>query len=76
MTKPTHSIKDDVEDVADKLEEVAENAGRYARKVVDQAPSLSEGTATVANAFREDPVKYSLIALGVGVVVGLILNRR
>ena len=77
MTGKTHVAKDDIkEDKKDGLEAVAESAGRYARKVLEQGSHVSENVDSVASAIREEPVKASLIALGIGVVLGMIFKRH
>ncbi|MDR3449556.1 MAG: DUF883 C-terminal domain-containing protein [Alphaproteobacteria bacterium] len=70
------SVVDAVNVVKEDLGDLAQQAGRRVRHVIDEA----EGSATrVANgmtaAVRENPVQSSLIALGVGAVIGMLMRR-
>jgi ElaB/YqjD/DUF883 family membrane-anchored ribosome-binding protein len=59
----------------DELESIAENAGRYARRFLDEAGDMDHAGAFVA-AIREKPVQSALIALGLGAVIGMLLKRQ
>ena len=73
MTTKTHAPKGgSPEDLVNALETAAENAGRYARKAFDQS---ADSTDALTIAIREEPVKAALIALGVGVLIGVLLRR-
>jgi len=60
----------------DEVEAIAEHAGRYARKIFDETKHVSENTDAFVAAIREEPIKASLIALGIGAVLGLLLGGR
>jgi len=57
------------------LEDMAESAGRQARKFLEQNAIISEGTDALATAICEKPVKSMLLALGVGLLIGKIFRR-
>ncbi len=63
-------------DTVDTLEQVAENAGRYLRKLLDENPTIETGVESLATAIRNEPVKASLITLGIGLVLGHIFRRH
>jgi len=77
MTGKRH--KDDLgpesADPQDEIEAIAENAGRYARKVLDETHHLADSADSITDAIREEPVKAALIALGIGAVIGMIIRR-
>jgi ElaB/YqjD/DUF883 family membrane-anchored ribosome-binding protein len=68
------------EGIKENIEGLAENAGRYARKVMDETHHVSdkigENADTLAGIIREQPVKASLIALAVGTLFGMLLRRH
>ena len=67
-------VKGDVRDAAnavrEDLNDLARQAGGYVREVADQTEE------TVLGRIRENPVQSTLIAAGVGFVVGLLFSRR
>ena len=64
------SIKDTVETAKDKLEELTEDAAEYGKE------KLGEAVTDLRRVVRKNPGTAVLVALGVGVVVGLALRRR
>ena len=63
--------------VKDNLEGAARRSGQYVREIADSAgQGLSEAGQTVTHKIRDNPVQSSIVALGVGVVIGMIFNRR
>jgi len=71
---------DDAQDAAaavkDDLEDVARRTGKHARKVADSAEnSLTDIGTTMKAKIRDNPVQSSLIALGLGFVVGIFYRR-
>ena len=76
-----HRIKADISDAADRmkndLEGMARSAGKQVRDLADSAEeTATDAAATVTAKIRENPVQSSMIALGVGVLVGLLFFRR
>ncbi len=60
----------------DDLEEIAENAGRYARKMFNETPQVGAAADHIVEAIKAEPVKSAFIALGVGALIGVLLGRR
>jgi ElaB/YqjD/DUF883 family membrane-anchored ribosome-binding protein len=77
MTRKTH--KDDLHEESaapkDELEAIAENAGRYARKVLDETQGLGEHADAFVALIREKPIQSALIALGIGALLGVVIRR-
>lgn len=58
------------------LKEAANEAGRKVRSIYDTATSQAmEAKDTVTTQIRSNPVRSSLIALGVGFVFGALFRR-
>jgi ElaB/YqjD/DUF883 family membrane-anchored ribosome-binding protein len=58
------------------LREAAGKAGRRVRDLVHSAgDELSHAKETVTTQIRTNPVQSSMIALGVGIVLGVLLRR-
>ncbi|MFA4846365.1 MAG: hypothetical protein WC654_07490 [Patescibacteria group bacterium] len=58
------------------LEGVARETGTHMRAFVDSAEhSLKDAGGTVAVKIRENPIQSTLIALGVGLLAGIIYRR-
>ena len=74
MTAKTRAANEQAE-TKDELEAIAENAGRYARKMLDETHHLGDNADAFIGAIRQEPVKSTLIALGVGAVLGMLLRR-
>lgn len=71
----TH-LGDAASQVKDDLYEVANVAGRKVRLLLDNAASeASHAKEVVAEQIKEKPIQSSLIALGIGVVIGALLRR-
>jgi len=61
----------------DDLEDAARRTGRHARDIVDSAGhSLSGAGEVLTVKIRDNPVQSSLIALGVGIVLGILFKKR
>lgn len=59
------------------LEEHARQAGQKARHIIDGTTGeVTEFVETVETRVQQKPVQSSLIALGVGVLIGLFLRRK
>jgi len=69
-------IREEKPSPRDEIETIAATAGRYARKMLDETHHIAEGADGVAAAIRAEPVKASLIALGVGAVIGMLLRGK
>lgn len=75
-----HHFKNDACDAAaavkDDLENVARRTGHHMRELTDSAEhSLKDIGGTMTIKIRENPVQSSLIALGAGLVAGMLLRR-
>ncbi len=58
------------------IKEVAQEAGQKMRHMLDAAGTdLAQLTDTVAAEVRQRPVQSSVIALGAGVILGMLLRR-
>ncbi len=70
-------VEDAAEDVGHSVRDVAHRAGQEARRVYQTAKDeFSHATDAVSEQIRERPVQSTLLALGIGVVLGALLNRR
>jgi ElaB/YqjD/DUF883 family membrane-anchored ribosome-binding protein len=74
------NIKDDFRDAAgeakDELYVTANKAGRKVRSFIDStSDELSHATRTVTAHVHDKPVQSSLIALGIGFVLGALFRR-
>ncbi len=73
-------IKKDLHETADAMkedaEQIARSVGRQVRALADTAEhALGEATHSVSEKIHEKPVQSSLIALGIGVLLGLLFRR-
>ena len=80
IKETTRHLKDDARDAAsavrDDLEEVARRAGSHVREFADSAEhGLKDAGGAVATKIRENPIQSSLLALGMGLVVGMLYRR-
>lgn len=80
VKKMARHFKDDATDTANAaksdLEGVARETGTHMRAFVDSAGhSLKDAGGTVAVKIRENPIQSTLIALGVGLLAGIIYRR-
>ena len=63
-------------DAKDDLQTAANQAGRKVRSLFNSASDdISEASDKVTAEIRSNPVRSSMIALGVGVVLGALLRR-
>ncbi len=70
------TIKMASDEIQDELRYAASQAGRKVRGMLDSASSeLSHAGGTVSKEIHANPIQSSLIALGVGVVLGALLRR-
>lgn len=71
-----HHVKKAVHDVNDDLHDAANQAGRKVRGILDTASDeITHAGDRVSKEIHTNPVQSSLIALGVGVVLGALLRR-
>jgi ElaB/YqjD/DUF883 family membrane-anchored ribosome-binding protein len=73
-------LRDDFNKIADTLEHTVKNGGseaaRYARDTVDDIKHDATKTAkSVTKTIESQPLNSAVIALGAGVVLGLMLRR-
>ena len=72
----TFNLKDDICDMGENLHNAAHNAGRKVRGMLYMASDeLSHARDYVGMEVRNNPVRSSVIALGVGVLLGTLLRR-
>jgi ElaB/YqjD/DUF883 family membrane-anchored ribosome-binding protein len=70
-------VEDAADDVGHTVRDVAHRAGQEARRVYQTAKDeFGHATDAVADQIRERPVQSTLLALGVGMLVGAFLSRR
>ena len=74
--KTIKNVKMASDDMQDELHDAANQAGRKVRGMLDSASGeLSHAGEVVSKEIHTNPVQSSLIALGVGVVLGALLRR-
>ena len=70
------TLKDTDQDMYEDLHIAANNAGRKVRSMYNTASDeISHASAYVGTEIRANPVRSSVIALGVGVLLGALLRR-
>ena len=70
------SLKNTTQEVSAELRSAANQAGRKVRKIYDVAShEISHASDVVTSEIRTNPVRSSMIALGVGVLLGALLRR-
>lgn len=70
------NVGETLENSKDSLREAAGKAGRKVRSFIHTAgDDLTHATDTVTTQIRSKPVQSSMIALGLGVVLGALLRR-
>jgi hypothetical protein len=73
---PLRDIKTGAVNSAEGIEDMAMRAGCNMRKMADSAGhDIKEAGQNIAARIRHSPVQYSIIAMGVGIVVGLLARR-
>ena len=80
ISNPKSNIANDtsnaIYEVKDDLHAVVNKAGRKLRSAYDTASEeLHHATDVVTTQIRQKPVQSSMIALGVGVLIGALLRR-
>jgi len=73
----SNTTRDDaVNDMKDGLHTAAHQAGCKVRSIYNSASNeISHASDTVTTEIRSNPVRSSLIALGIGVVLGALIRR-
>ena len=71
-----NNLKSDSCTVKDDLQTAANQAGRKVRSMFNSASDeITHASDTVTTEIRSNPVRSSMIALGVGVILGALLRR-
>jgi ElaB/YqjD/DUF883 family membrane-anchored ribosome-binding protein len=71
-----NDLKNTASDMQDGLNKAANQAGRKVRDMYDAASDeLSTVSDKVTSEIRSNPVRSSMIALGVGALIGALLRR-
>jgi ElaB/YqjD/DUF883 family membrane-anchored ribosome-binding protein len=70
------NLKDATCEMADNLHNAANNAGRKVRSMVNNTShNIAHASEYAGTEIRNNPVRSSIIALGVGVLLGCLLRR-
>jgi len=70
------NLKNSAQDIKGDLYNAANQAGRKVRSMFNSASDeISHASDTVTAEIRTNPVRSSMIALGVGVLLGALLRR-
>ena len=70
------NLKDSMHDINGELHNAANQAGRKVRSLYNSASDeITHASDTVTSEIRSNPVRSSLIAMGVGVLLGALLRR-
>lgn len=80
VKEAAHRFKDDARDAAatlkDDVEEIARRTGRHAREMADSAGhDVADAGEAILIKIRDNPIQSSLIALGVGLALGIFYRR-
>ena len=63
-------------ELSDNLQEAANDAGRKVRALYNSASGeMSHASDAVTSEIRSHPIRFGAIALGVGVLLGILLRR-
>jgi len=69
-------VKETYEETKDSLNQSAQKIGHEARELYDSASTeLTQVSASMAKEIRSNPLRSSAIALGIGIVMGILLRR-
>jgi len=80
VRETAHHFTDDARDAAtavrDDLEDVARRTGHHVRELADSAGhSLADTGKAITVKIRDNPIQSSVIALGVGLTIGMFFRR-
>lgn len=74
--KFSNTAAEAVEETAHDMREAAHKAGRKVRHILHQAgDEIHHATDTVAQQIRTNPVQSSVLALGAGLLLGMLIRR-
>ena len=70
------SLKSSTNEFGDDLHDIANQAGRKVRSLYNSASDeISHASEVVTTEIRSNPIRSSAVALGVGVLLGMLLRR-
>ncbi len=70
-------IRDGVHTLGNNIEGMARDSGHKMRDMADSVGhNLNEASRNVGIRIRDNPVQSSFIALGIGILVGILFQRR
>ena len=70
------SLKSSANEFGDDLQNAANQAGRKVRSMYNSASDeISHASEVVTTEIRSNPIRSSAVALGVGVILGMLLRR-
>lgn len=76
LKNSAHDVSQTAGEIKDDVCATANNAGHKVRNFIDSASEeLAHTTETVTTKIKGKPVQSSLIALGIGFVLGALLSR-
>lgn len=76
LQNASHNIGDAVGNMKEDVCATANKTGQKARGLIDSAGGeISHATDTVATHIKDKPVQSSMIALGVGFMIGMLFSR-
>jgi len=76
LKNPAQNLRDSAAETSNDLRDAANKAGRTVRNFVHSASDeLSHAKETVTTQIRTNPVQSSLVALGIGFVLGALFRR-
>jgi len=80
MKQDLNQMKNTGAAIEENLGELAQEAGQYARRVVNATneaakAGISDATTAVKTQVRENPIQSTVIAAGVGFMLGFLLRR-
>ncbi len=71
-----HDLHDGADGISSEFADYAQKAGRNVRNFIDDTShKITHAGDRVSNEIRNNPIRSSAIALGVGVVLGVLLRR-
>lgn len=71
-----NTLKNSAHEKLDDLQNAANQAGRKVRSVFNSASDeISHASDTVTSEIRTNPIRSSVIALGIGVLLGALIRR-
>jgi ElaB/YqjD/DUF883 family membrane-anchored ribosome-binding protein len=75
VTMPKN-VTNDIHDIKEKVQNAANHAGQEARHFLKTATDeITQASDCVTNEIRTNPLRSSIVALGVGMLCGMLLRR-